>query len=101
LRPIQANRPDDWNGWLIHSHVHNKNLENYPLVNSPNKTINVSCELLDYKPVRIEYLINDLGKTKHLKKTPKNLKLGVIAKKIDGKQKIRSTGYLVFDLEDF
>ncbi len=41
------------------------------------------------------------GKTKHLKKTPKNLKLGIIAKKIAGKQKIRNKGFLAFDLEDF
>ncbi len=46
--------------------------------------------------------LKELGaKTKHLKKPPKNLKLGIIAKKIEGKQKIRSEGYLAFDLEDF
>ncbi len=41
------------------------------------------------------------GKTKHLKKQPGNLKLGIIARKIDGKQKIKNKGYLAFDLDDF
>lgn len=62
-----ANRPDDWKGWMIHGHCHNKNLEKYPLVNGVNKTINVSCELLDYKPVRFEYLVKDLAKIKYWK----------------------------------
>lgn len=41
------------------------------------------------------------GKVKHLQKSPNNLKFGIIAKKIEEKQKIRNQGYLAFDLEDF
>lgn len=41
------------------------------------------------------------AKTTHIKKIPKKPKLGIIAKKIEGKQKIRESGYLAFDLEDF
>lgn len=41
------------------------------------------------------------GKVKHVKKLPKNPKLGIIAKRIEAKQKIRSEGFLAFDLEDF
>ncbi len=41
------------------------------------------------------------GKTRHLNKTPSNLKLGIIAKKIEGKQKIKKAGYLAFDLDNF
>lgn len=40
-------------------------------------------------------------KTTYLKKPPKNLWLGVIARKIEGKQKIRDKGFLAFDLNDF
>lgn len=62
-----ANRPDDWNGWLIHGHCHNNHMDNFPLVNGEKKTINVSCELLDYRPVKLEYLIKDLDAIKYWK----------------------------------
>lgn len=45
--------PSNWNEWVIHGHVHNNNLEKYPVINKKNKTINVSCELLNYRPVEI------------------------------------------------
>lgn len=41
------------------------------------------------------------GKTKHLSQKIAGLKLGLVAKKIEGKQKLRTQGYLAFDLEDF
>ncbi len=40
-------------------------------------------------------------KTSHLHKKPANLKLGLVAKKIEGKQKLRKNGFTAFDLEDF
>jgi calcineurin-like phosphoesterase family protein len=43
--------------WKIHGHTHNKNLDTYPLVNHANKTMNVSVELIDYKPINIKDLI--------------------------------------------
>lgn len=48
--------PDDWEGWVIHGHTHNNKPE-YPLVNKKNKTINVSVELLDYKPIQLDDLL--------------------------------------------
>lgn len=48
--------PKSWNGWVIHGHHHNNKIE-YPLVSKKNKTINVSAELLDYKPIEIEEII--------------------------------------------
>ncbi len=39
-------------------------------------------------------------KTNYLHKKPQNLKLGLIAKKIREKQKLRKKGFLMFDLED-
>ena len=41
------------------------------------------------------------GKTKYLFKKMAGLKLGLVAKKIEGKQKLRTEGFLAFDLEDF
>jgi len=40
-------------------------------------------------------------KTSHLYKKLPNLKLGLVAKKIRGKEKLRKRGFLAFDLEDF
>jgi calcineurin-like phosphoesterase family protein len=48
--------PSDWKDWVIHGHTHNNNPE-YPLINRKNKTINVSVELLDYKPLSMDGLL--------------------------------------------
>jgi len=48
--------PGDWKGWVIHGHTHNNKPE-YPLVSKKNKTINVSIELLDYKPLSFDGLL--------------------------------------------
>ncbi len=47
----------DWNGWKIHGHVHNNDLENYPHINKERKTINVSVELIGYKPINLDKII--------------------------------------------
>lgn len=44
--------------WLIHGHVHNNYLDDYPLVNYAYRTINVSVELIDYRPISIEKIYN-------------------------------------------
>jgi len=49
--------PSKWNDWIIHGHVHNNEPRKYPLVNKRNKTINVSVEMLDYKPILLEGLL--------------------------------------------
>lgn len=48
------NIPKDWKEWIIHGHKHNNNMKHYPLINRKRKTINVSCELIKYKPIHIE-----------------------------------------------
>ena len=55
-----ANKPLDWQGWIIHGHCHNKNTEKYPLVNRINKTINVSCELMNYTPMRLSTILKKI-----------------------------------------
>ena len=41
------------------------------------------------------------AKTGHLNKKLTHAKFGIVAKKIDNKQKIKNEGYLAYDLEDF
>lgn len=52
------NLPIKWDGWVIHGHKHNNDMKNYPFINGERKTINVSAELLNYKPISLDYLIS-------------------------------------------
>jgi calcineurin-like phosphoesterase family protein len=49
-------KPRDWNNWVIHGHLHNRDPK-YPLVNKENKTINVSAEMTGYKPISLRRLL--------------------------------------------
>lgn len=46
--------PDGWDGWVLHGHHHNNDTETYPFVAYDERRINVSSELLDYRPVTLE-----------------------------------------------
>ena len=46
-----------WDGWTIHGHTHNNDVYNYPFINGETKTINVSAELINYKPVDIRDIL--------------------------------------------
>ncbi|MFA6330195.1 MAG: 2'-5' RNA ligase family protein [Candidatus Micrarchaeia archaeon] len=50
--------PLEWGGWIIHGHVHNNDIKNYPFINGEKKTINVSVELTNYQPVDLDFLIS-------------------------------------------
>jgi calcineurin-like phosphoesterase family protein len=52
------NLPIKWNGWIIHGHKHNNDLKGYPFINGERKTINVSAEVLNYKPLNMERLLS-------------------------------------------
>jgi calcineurin-like phosphoesterase family protein len=54
--PDQA--PPDYPGWIIHGHVHNHDLCRYPFFNRSERRINVSAELIGYRPVRLAHLID-------------------------------------------
>jgi len=62
-----ALKPENWDGWTIHGHKHNNHLEEFPFINGNKKTINVSCELLNYTPANLNEIIKWLGKVKHWK----------------------------------
>lgn len=53
--------------WIIHGHVHNNRLGMYPFINGEQKTINVSAELIDYRPVSLSHLLSlDLDSVKRM-----------------------------------
>ena len=56
-----ANVPHNWDGWIIHGRHHNNNITEFPFINRENKTINVSVELTDYKPVSLDSIINQIA----------------------------------------
>ena len=43
--------PKDWTGWVIHAHLHNNDMANYPFINRDKRRINVSAELINYTPI--------------------------------------------------
>lgn len=47
----------EWNDWIIHGHKHNNDLENYPLINWERKTVNVCAELIKYRPINFDKII--------------------------------------------
>jgi len=44
--------------WIVHGHVHNNETHRYPFINGERKTINVSAEMINYKPVSLRYLLS-------------------------------------------
>jgi Predicted phosphoesterase or phosphohydrolase len=48
--------PDEWDGWAIHGHMHNNDVEHYPFVAIDQQRVNVSSELLNYRPVCLDDL---------------------------------------------
>lgn len=58
--PVYSEPPAWFDGWVLHGHVHNNDLENYPFINPTRKYANLSVELLEYTPIEIEELIEIL-----------------------------------------
>ena len=56
--PEQRHKLENWHGWIIHGHVHNNALDRYPFINGDNKTINVSAEVVGYRPVSLSHLLS-------------------------------------------
>ena len=54
----QKQKLEEWHGWIIHGHKHNTNMGKYLFINGRTKTINVSVELTNYRPVNIDYLLS-------------------------------------------
>jgi len=60
--PHWATPPEWFDGWVIHGHVHNNDIDNYPFVNPTDKFINVGVELLEYTPIKLEELLEIIVK---------------------------------------
>ncbi len=54
----QTHKLKNWHGWIIHGHVHNNKMDRYPFINGENRTINVSAEVVKYRPVSLSYLLS-------------------------------------------
>jgi calcineurin-like phosphoesterase family protein len=51
-----------FDGWVIHGHHHNNNLQLYPFIDFEHRRINVSAEVIGYSPVSLKdicHLIHD------------------------------------------
>lgn len=51
-------RPLGYDGWIIHGDKHNNHLEEFPLINQKNKTINVCAEVVNYSPIDLDKIIS-------------------------------------------
>ena len=43
--------PEDFDGWIIHAHNYSHDLQKHPFVDLEKRTINVSLEVTDYRPI--------------------------------------------------
>jgi calcineurin-like phosphoesterase family protein len=52
-----THRPEDvpewWDGWVLHGHIHNNDTDTYTFVAYDAQRVNVGCELLNYRPMRL------------------------------------------------
>lgn len=57
------NIPMNWKGWVIHGHHHwvpdwdNPDRTVYPFIYGVRKNINVACEVVDYTPVKLDWIL--------------------------------------------
>jgi calcineurin-like phosphoesterase family protein len=49
--------PKWWKGGVIHGH-HHYMLPKYPFIDGKKRNINVSCELIDYSPIELDWVID-------------------------------------------
>lgn len=54
-------RPEKFAGWQLHGHTHNNNMDEYPFIHHGKRTVNVSAELLGYRPRPLDAIIDMLG----------------------------------------
>jgi len=54
--------PEEWQGWKIYGHVHDRYPEKHPFLDPQSKSINVGAELLDYTPVSIGHITDLLDR---------------------------------------
>jgi len=50
-------QPVDSPGWQLHGHVHNNDIQNHPFIDPQHGRINVSVELINYRPLLMDELV--------------------------------------------
>jgi calcineurin-like phosphoesterase family protein len=50
--------------WVLHGHHHNNHIALYPFINTENRTINVSAELVNYAPVSLAEICGFIRRAK-------------------------------------
>jgi calcineurin-like phosphoesterase family protein len=55
-----------FDGWVVHGHVHNKNLTDFPFFNPFEKRINVSAEMIGYRPIPLDEIFRLVQGTKDI-----------------------------------
>jgi len=56
-----ADSPSNWKGWLLHGHHHNNWPDQFPFVDHDTQRVNFSVELLDYRPLATDRLVDYLA----------------------------------------
>lgn len=56
-----ADGPSDPKGWLLHGHHHNNWPDEFPFVDHDTRRVNFSIELLDYRPLATDRLVDYLA----------------------------------------
>ena len=56
-----ADDPSNWKGWLLHGHHHNNWPDRFPFVDHDSRRVNFSVELLDYRPLATDRLVDYLA----------------------------------------
>jgi calcineurin-like phosphoesterase family protein len=52
-----ADAPPSFDGWIIHGHHHNNDLRHYPFLNFIQRRVNVSAEVIGYKPISLHEIV--------------------------------------------
>jgi calcineurin-like phosphoesterase family protein len=50
----------DWDGWVIHGHLHNTPLVRRPLIDFHNCRVNVSVEVIGYRPISMNTVLRSM-----------------------------------------
>jgi calcineurin-like phosphoesterase family protein len=55
--------PQSWDSWVLHGHHHNNDLEVFPFVFYDEQRVNVGAEVLDYRPIQLDTIVEILEKS--------------------------------------
>ena len=56
-----ADEPSNPPGWMLHGHHHNNWPADFPFIDHDTRRVNISVELLDYRPLAIDRLVDYLA----------------------------------------